>query len=137
MSAVAAPFVCPGCGSESIKSVKGGHCYKCKCRSCTGKRNQAKGKRAQANMHRALGGTSFTPSHEESARPYTAEIVVMPESKHGQQVPASFTKLVRGDWFRRALSQSERALPVGSPNLLPAVYLEPEGGGKWLIVRLR
>lgn len=57
------------------------------------------------------------------------------ESKAGKQVPASFTKFVGLDWTRRALSQAERAIPEGVV-AAPAIYLEPAGGGIWLVVRL-
>jgi hypothetical protein len=83
-------------------------------------------------MHRALGGQGFTPSNEESARPYTVEVSVMPESKAGAQIPKSFDSFLSTDWFRRALSQSERSAPFGA-GVLPSVVLR----GRWLIVDLK
>jgi hypothetical protein len=80
-------------------------------------------------MHRALGGTAWTPAHEESARVYHIE--ALPESKTGGQVPKSWAKFLETDWFRRALSQSERAIPAGT-NCKPAVVID----GKWMVVRI-
>ena len=56
---------------------------------------------------------------------------MMPESKTGNQIPASWTKFVATEWFRRAMDQSRRAVPAGS-GALPAVVLH----GDWLIVDL-
>jgi hypothetical protein len=117
---------------EALKLTRTGHVPKCTCRSCTGRRNQRKGKAGQAKTHRALGGTGFTPSNEESARPYQIEVTVMPEVKVGAQIPASWDKFVGTDWFRRALSQSARAVPVGS-GALPCVVLR----GDFAIVDIR
>lgn len=130
---------CPcGCGEIHQKlsaPIKKGphtgeqHVVGCKCRHHLGKRAQKNGRRAQATMHRNLGGTGFTPSNEESARPYPLEIMVMPESKTGGQVPANWDRFVDTDWFQRALRQSEMAVPVGS-GVKPAVVVR----GRWLIV---
>lgn len=104
---------CPcGCGVTSLKLTVFGHAKGCRCRPCTGRRSQKKGKAAQARTHQRLGGTGFTPSNEESARPYT--ITAMPEVKTGGQVPASWDKFLKTEWFRRALDQSQRGLPTGS-----------------------
>ena len=81
-------------------------------------------------MHKALGGSGPTPSNEEAARPYP--VLVMPESKHGRLVPASFHKFLATEWFRRALNQAERGAPIGS-GVKPAVVID----GRWLIVDLR
>jgi hypothetical protein len=128
-----APCPC-GCGATASRlSVKTGHVRgTCKCRPCIGSRNQRKGKRGQAKTHRALGGTSFTPHHEESGRPYTIEVSVLPEVKTGAQIPASWAKFIATDWWRRAYSQSERGAPIGT-GVLPAVVLE----GRWCIVDLK
>jgi hypothetical protein len=83
-------------------------------------------------MHKRLGGTGWTPSQEEAARPYTVEVTVLPESKTGGQIPASFDKFIATEWFRRALSQSERAVPVGS-GALPAVVIR----GDWCLIDIR
>lgn len=126
---------CPcGCGQTGSKlSFKTGHVARsCTCRSCIGRRNQRKGKAGQAKTHRRLGGQGFTPSNEESARPYTIECVVMPEVKAGEQIPANWDRFIASDWFRRALSQSSRAVPVGS-GALPCVVIR----GDFAIVDLR
>jgi hypothetical protein len=83
-------------------------------------------------MHKRLGGDGFTPSNEESARPYTVEVTVMPESKTGDQIPKSWDTFVKSEWLRRAFSQSERAVPVGS-GALPAVVIR----GDFCIVDIR
>lgn len=117
---------------QGTKLTKYGHVVGCKCRSCTGRRNKRKGHAAQAKMHRALGGTGFTPHDEESARPYTVEVTVMPEVKTGLQIPASFDKFVGTEWFRRALEQATRAVPVGS-GACPGVVIR----GDWVILDIR
>lgn len=127
---------CP-CGIEgctgSKLSFRTGHVARvCACASCRGLRNQRKGKRGQARTHRALGGTGFTPSNEESGRPYTIEVSVLPEVKTGQQIPASWDRFAASEWFRRALSQSERSVPFGT-GVLPAVVIR----GDWCIVDIR
>lgn len=126
------------------------------CRPCISLRNRNFGRQVQREMHQALGGVGFSPTHEESGRGYdvefnaedepTLEIVdvsedvtvagfvkVHPEAKGGQQIPASFTKAFGTDWWRRALSQSQRSLPVGS-GAKPAVWLHMPGGHRYLIV---
>lgn len=128
-----APCPC-GCTATGSKlSFKTGHVARtCLCRPCIGSRNQRKGKRGQARTHRALGGTGFTPSNEESGRPYTIEVSVLPEVKTGQQIPASWDRFVTSEWFRRALSQSQRSAPFGT-SVLPAVVIR----GDWCIVDIR
>ena len=132
-----------GCGGVSIGKglTKAGHVPFCgtqrsgaerPCPACQGRRNRAKGLRAQAKTHRALGGQGFTPSNEESARPYEVTVVILPESKTGEQVPASFEKFTSSAFFRRALSQSTRAIPVGS-GALPAVAI----AAQFVIVDIR
>lgn len=127
--------ICPcGCGAQGTKlQLKNDrHLVGCVCRPCIGRRNRSKGQRAQAKMHRGLGGEGFTPTTEESARPYQIEVTIMPESKTGGQVPTSFTKFITTDWFRRALEQSTRAVPVGS-GARPAVVID----GNWVVVDIR
>ncbi len=105
--------LCPcGCGHEAMKLNRAEHVVGCTCRPCTGRRSQKKGKAAQTRTHQRLGGTGFTPSNEESARPYT--ITAMPEVKTGGQIPKNWDRFVESDWFRRALDQSQRGIPTGS-----------------------
>ena len=120
------------CKQEGTKLTRYGHLVGCTCRPCLGRRNKRKGQKAQAKMHKRLGGTGFTPSHEEAARPYTVEVTVMPESKTGSQVPTSFDKFITTEWFRRALDQSTRAVPVGT-GVRPAVVIR----GQWAVVDIR
>lgn len=127
---------CP-CGEErcdviGTKLTKFGELVGCKSFAAQGRRSQRKGKAGQARMHRRLGGSGFTPSNEEAARPYTVEVQVMPEHKTGQQVPASFDRFIATDWLKRALSQSERAVPFGS-GVLPAVVIR----GDWCLIDIR
>jgi hypothetical protein len=87
-------------------------------------------------MHQALGGVGFSPTHEESGRGYEVEVAtikVHPEAKGGAQIPKSFLSAFATDWWRRALSQSQRSLPIGS-GAKPAVWLHLPGGHKYLIV---
>lgn len=126
---------CPcGCGLTGLKLQMrhDRHLVGCKCRVCTGRRNRRKGQAGQAKAHRNLGGTGRTPSQEESARPYEVTVTVLPEVKTGEQIPASFDKFVGSEWFRRALSQSARAVPVGS-GALPCVVLR----GDFAVVDIR
>ena len=124
---------CPcGCEQESLTLTRYGHVRGCSCRSCLGRRNQRKGKRGQAVAHRRLGGEGFTPSNEEAARPYHIEVTILPEVKTGEQIPKSWEDFVRSTWFRHALSQSERAVPVGS-GALPCVVIR----GDWAVVDIR
>jgi len=122
-----------GCGVVNLKmQLKTGHVVGCACPSCRGRRNRRKGQAGQAKTHRRLGGQGFTPSNEESARPYVVEVAIMPEAKTGEQIPTSWDKFAATEWFRRALSQSARACPFGS-NVLPAVSLR----GDFVIVDIR
>jgi hypothetical protein len=59
-------------------------------------------------------------------------IEALPESKTGDSVPHSLRKFLATEWFRRALSQSERAIPTGT-ECKPAVCVD----GTWLIVKIR
>lgn len=114
---------------EGLKlSIKTGHLVRiCGCLSCRNARNVHKGKRGQAKGHRALGGVGFTPSNEEATNGYDVRVQV--EHKAGAQVPASFRKLIKGEWFRHALSQAERARRIGD-GTYPAVMID----GRYLIV---
>jgi hypothetical protein len=133
MRAAPNPECICGCGVFNLKTqLKTGHVVGCICRPCTGRRSKRKGQAAQARTHKRLGGEGWTPSNEESARPYSIECMVMPEVKTGQQVPASFDKFISTEWFRRALSQSARAVPFGS-GALPCVVLR----GDYAIVDIR
>jgi hypothetical protein len=134
---------CPcGCGVVSLKFVKplrsSGqfHLQGCKCRSHIGKRNRAKGQRAQRNAHQRLGGTGMTPSNEESGLAYEVTLLVRPEVKKGEQVSKRLLAALSLAWSRRAFRQSEKAIPEGS-GILPAVYVEPDGEtDAWIIVRV-
>lgn len=127
---------CPcGCGETGLKlAVKSGHLARlCTCSSCRNRRNQKKGRKAQHTAHRVLGGVGFSPLHEESGRTYSVEVQV--ESKKGKQCSPTLVKGLRSEWLASALGQAERAIPAGVV-AFPSCYLEPEGGGRWLVVKL-
>lgn len=124
---------CPcGCGVTGSKlSAKTGHIARaCSCRPCIGRKNQQRGRTAQRKTHQALDGQGVSPFHEESGLFY--DLTVRPEVKAGKQVGASFWKFIGSEFFRRALSQSERAIPVGI-DARPAVCID----GRWLVVDLQ
>jgi len=127
---------CKAEGTKLVRALRDDdgpqHLVGCNCVRHRNKRNNGRGKRGQAKMHKRLGGESWTPHHEESARPYTVEVVVMPESKAGAQIPKSWASFIATDWFRRALSQSARSAPLGS-GVIPAIVLD----GRWLVADLR
>lgn len=127
--------LCPcGCEATGSKLNRFGHvALYCNCFSCRNRRNQKRGKRAQAKSHRLLGGVGFTPHDEESGKTYSVECQI--EVKQGLQIPASFVKFSRLDWTREALSQAERAIPVGV-QAFPTLCLQPVGGGMWLMVKV-
>jgi hypothetical protein len=62
--------------------------------------------------------------------------MVMPEGKTAQkkrgQIPKAWDDFIATEWFRRALSQSERAVPFGS-GALPCVVLR----GDFAVVDIR
>jgi hypothetical protein len=131
-----APCPCglDGCAGSKLSSKTGHVARSCICPSCRNRRNVHRGKRAQANVHRGLGGVGFTPYHEESGRTYSLEVQI--ESKSGYQIPRSFAAFSKLDWTRHALGQAERAIPAGV-QAYPALYLElPERGGRWLVVKV-
>jgi hypothetical protein len=89
-------------------------------------------------MHQQLGGTGFSPTHEEQGRGYDVEYIVEvvkvhPEAKGGGQIPASLVKFIGTEWYRRAIGQSERSLPIGS-GAKPALWCHMPGGRKLLII---
>jgi hypothetical protein len=102
------------------------HVIGCKCKRHLGSRNSRKGQAGQAKGHRNLGGQGFTPGNEESVGGY--EVRVQVEHKAGSQVPASFHKFIKTEWFRRALSQADRARRVGDGSK-PSVMID----GRWLV----
>ena len=125
------------CGVRAAKlSVRSGHARGCVCRSCLGRRNRAKGRANQTRMHQRLGGDGPSPANEETARGYLVTAFVIPEAKKGAQIPRNLIRALATDWFRRALRQSERSIPVGS-NAKPAIYFEPDGSQDgWLLVKI-
>lgn len=128
------PCPCECVVVSSKLSLKTGHVHGCECVSCRNRRNQKKGKRGEYNRHKRLGGQGFTP-HDEMGVAYSVEVVT--QDKKGKQVPAAFTRFVRSEWFRHALSQAERVIPAGQGvQAHPALYLEPEGGGAYVVVKV-
>lgn len=125
---------CPcGCDVTASKlSVKSGHVVKCECHSCRGRRNQRKGKRGEHNRHRNLGGVGFTPQ-DELGHAYSVEIVT--QDKKGSVIPRNFVTFIESEFYRHAISQAERSIPVGV-QASPSLYLEPAGGGAFLVVQV-
>lgn len=137
MNPVSQPFgPCP-CGEPdcdmqgTILLKKTGHLRGCGCTPCRNAGNHKAGHRSQDRTHAKLGGRGRAPTNEASARPYVAEIAVMPESKTGDQLPASWRKFIASDWFRHAIAQADRAVPVGS-GVVPAVSID----NRYLVVDL-
>jgi hypothetical protein len=60
-------------------------------------------------------------------------VKVHPEAKGGGQIPQSLVKFLGTEWYRRAIGQSERSLPIGS-GAKPALWAHLPGGRKVLIV---
>lgn len=124
---------CPcGCGATGSRlAQKSGHVAReCSCPSCRNRRNRNRGQRTEARRHRRLGGQGFTPN-DELGTSYSINITT--QDKGGKQVPASFRKFAEGEFFRHAISQAERAAPVGS-GALPALYLELSPSRAYLVV---
>lgn len=105
---------------------KNGHPYKCPCRSCIGRRNRAKGKRAQARHTKALAAATGSVRQFWSAwsEEETAGLKGWQhESKKGQ-LPK---------FILNAFAQAERAVAIGSGRK-PLLVLEPEGTRQALAV---
>lgn len=125
--------LCPcGCGVEGLKLQlhHDRHVVGCACASCRGRRNRRKGKAAERRRHLRLGGQGRTPA-DELPQAYT--LTVTTEDKTGAQIPESFRRFVGSAWYRDAIAQARKKLPVGS-TALPAVYLETTRSRWWLIV---
>jgi len=128
----------PNCPWGDKIKRKTGHLVGCICLSCRNAENRRTGRKAHERMHTNLGGTGKPPQHEESARPYhvsldVLEVTVMPESKEGDQVPAGFSTFIESEWWRRAISQANRARPVGSGGVVPAVVID----GRYIVADLQ
>ena len=119
-----------GCGVMGTKLKKNGHLVGCKCRPCLGKRNKAKGQRANARAHKRLGGEGMTVN-DDLFHSYSINVSV--ESKTGAQVPAYFSKFVQGEWWHSAIRQASKKVPVGA-DAMPAVYIEFTPSVAFLVV---
>jgi hypothetical protein len=114
--------------SKALDAQTPQHLVGCRCSRHRGKRNRRKGQASQAKGHRALGGQGFTPGNEESVGGYP--IVVQVEHKHGYKGSTTMLyKFIATEFFRRALSQAQRARRVGDGSM-PAVMFD----GRWLLV---
>lgn len=122
------PCLITGC--EGLKLTRVGHVVGCVCASCRGARNQRKGKRGESNRHKRLGGAGWTP-HDELAWCYSLNIST--QDKKGDQVPAKFVSFVHSETARKWFRQAALKMPVGA-DALPALYLEPSGGGAYIVV---
>lgn len=126
----------PRCNVVGTKLTKFGCLVGCKEPVCEGRRSQRGGKRGHRRAHKLLGGQGWTPSNEESARPYHLGLTVMPEIKTGKQVNVTFGKFITSTWFRHALAQAEKAAPFGT-GVVPAVVLQVPGSKQmWLVAKL-
>ncbi len=106
------------------------HVVGCNCIRHRNKRNRKTGKRGEYNRHKRLGGQGPTPNDEQ---PNTYPLWVTTQDKKGNQVPVSFTSFVTSAWYEHAMGQAKKKLAIGS-EAHAALYLEPQGGGAWLLV---
>lgn len=118
---------CDAIGTTLLKRT--GHLRDCGCPSCRAGARQAKGAKGEQRRHAALRSKA-APNDEY---PYAYPITVMTQDKTGEQVPAEFVRFVGGAFYRHAMRQVERKVPIGG-DVFPALYLEPESGGAWLVV---
>lgn len=125
---------CPcGCDVTAHKLTRFGHVVGCECMSCRNRRNKKRGHRAQGKMHKALGGLGASPTNEEGAAPYTVSVKV--EAKQGAQIPANFVRFIESEFYRHAIRQAEKSIPVGT-DPYPGLYLQLPGGGAYLVVQV-
>lgn len=132
------PGPCPcgrgECPAWGTKLNRDDHVVGCNCPTCNARGNQRKGRKGEVRRHAILGGRGFgrgkAPNDEH---PHTYPLVVTTQDKVGSQVPASFVAFTESDFYRRAMAQAVRKVAIGS-EAYPALYLEPESGGTWLVV---
>lgn len=122
------------CGHESCDAVgtklnKEGHLTDCCCPVCTARYSSRKGRRGEVRRHAVLSRGKAPNDEYPNAYPLT----VMTQDKVGEQIPKSFSDFVATEFYRHAMQQVERKVPIGA-DVHPALYLEPEGGGAWLLV---
>lgn len=129
------PLCSCGCGVYGVLTKREPqHARGCTCRVHQGRRNRANGQRSQSKGYKKLGGKAMrSPTNEEWAE--VLNIPVKMENKAGQQIPANFRRFVEGEWWRRALSQAERSIPVGV-DARAAVRLDLGRDGDFVLVRL-
>ena len=58
------------------------------------------------------------------------------EDKVGAQIPANFITFIRGVWFKNALYQAAKKIPVGT-DAQPSVYIELRPGEAYLVTKLK
>lgn len=119
----------PGCTMQGTKLSKDGHLTDCECPSHRSQANNAKGRKAEQRRHARLSHKA-APNDEY---PNTYALSVTTQDKAGAQIPASFSSFVASEYYRHAMRQAEVKVPVGG-DVFPALYLEPESGGAWLVV---
>ena len=117
------------CKVFGTKLTRYGHLVGCACSSCIGRRNRRSGQKTEAKRHRRLGGQGQTPRDELA---YSYSINVTTEDKHGTQIPISFHSFIDTVWFKRALRQAEKKVPVGS-DALPILVLDCGRKGMWMV----
>ena len=124
-----APFPERSCGVIGTKLTRYGHLVGCKCQPCIGRRNRRSGQKTEAKRHRRLGGQGQTPRDELA---FSYSINVTTEDKHGNQIPRNFNWFIETEWFKRALRQAQKKVPVGS-DALPFVVLDLGRRGMWMV----
>lgn len=142
--------LCPcGCGVRAAKlKTPKRSCLKpnlcavgCQSRSCISRRNVDKGRRGQTRGARRAGWTRPKSTADEEAMAalpqdvVAVKVDVQQEAKVGSQVPAKLVSSLRSVTFERWMKQARLAVAAGS-GAKPGVYIEPEGGGAWLIVEM-
>jgi hypothetical protein len=126
---------CSELGTKLMRPLKGdrvGHLVSCQCPRHRNAANRRRGAQAEQRRHEGLGGTGKAPVDELRT---SYSINVTTQDKAGAQVPASFEAFVGSVWFGKALRQAEAKMAIGF-DALPAVYVEPPSGGRWLVVKV-
>lgn len=120
----------PRCDVIGTKLTRQGYLVGCKSPQAVGKRNKKKGQRGEARAHKLLGGTGPT-IRDDLFHLYSINISL--EVKTGNQVPAKLVSSVESEFMRSAFGQARKKIPVGT-DALPAVLVQPHGGGSYLVV---
>jgi hypothetical protein len=123
---VKADCVC-GCGLFGTPSKTGHIKARCKCPSCTGRKNRAKGHRKQAVAQRALGVESgkFAHTHEEN---WSDELFAT-EVKAGGQ-----TRTVETFWHRHEAQIIANRPDFGARHRASRIVAMPDGWNDGIVM---